>query len=111
MHRGMDPEFPASLSPRGHRPACCARSWVSTGVVVTDSIDMRAIADRWAPAEAAVLAVRAGADLVIDGFNLTHRREHPARALVAALRSADRRRTPRPEPRTPRSSAVEIGRT
>lgn len=54
----------------------------------TDSIDMRAISERWSPEEAAVMAVRAGADVVVDGFNLTRRHEHPARAIVAALRTA-----------------------
>jgi len=32
-----------------------------------------------------VQAVRAGADFVIDGFNLDDRTEHPAPALAAAL--------------------------
>lgn len=35
------------------------------GVIVTDSMAMQAIADRWGTAEAAVLSVEAGADLIL----------------------------------------------
>lgn len=86
-HRDLDPDLPASLSPavidgllRGEL------GW--QGVVATDSIDMRAVADHHTPEEAAVLAVRAGCDLVIDGFNLAERDEHPAPALAIALADA-----------------------
>ncbi len=58
------------------------------GVVVTDSIDMRAIADIHSPGEAAVAAVAAGADLVVDALNLTERAEHPAPLLAEALQRA-----------------------
>jgi beta-N-acetylhexosaminidase len=58
------------------------------GVVVTDSIDMRAIRDRYSPEEAVVAAIDAGADLVVDAFNLEPREEHPAMTLVRALRRA-----------------------
>lgn len=87
MHRNMDRELPASLSAHVI-DGLLRKSLGFDGVVVTDSIDMRAVADRWSAEEAAVMAIRAGADIVIDGFNLTHRREHPARAMVAALRSS-----------------------
>jgi beta-N-acetylhexosaminidase len=87
LHGGMDPELPASLSPRIIDGVLRAELGFD-GVVVTDSIDMRAVAEAWPPEEAAVMAVNAGADLVVDGFNLSHRHEHPARAVVAALRSS-----------------------
>lgn len=86
-HQGLDPERPASLS----RPVIegLLRGELGfDGVVVTDSVDMRAISDHWAPAEAAALAVAAGADLVIDGFNLLPDREHPARELAEAVADA-----------------------
>ncbi len=86
-HRGLDAAWPASLSPvlidgvlRGELGFA--------GVVVTDSIDMRAVADHHAAGDAAVAAVNAGADLVVDGFNLEQRDEHPAPALVGALDAA-----------------------
>ena len=87
MHREMDAELPASLSPRVI-DGFLRGQMNFDGVVITDSIDMRAVADAWPPEEAAVMAVRAGADLVIDGFNLAPRREHPARTIVSALRGA-----------------------
>jgi beta-N-acetylhexosaminidase len=87
MQRNMDSSLPASLSSRVIDGFLRARLGFE-GVVFTDSIDMRAISERWSPEEAAVMAVRAGADVVVDGFNLTRRHEHPARAIVAALRTA-----------------------
>ena len=87
MHRGLDPERPASLSPKVIGDLLRGDLGFD-GVVVTDSIDMRAIADAWSPEGAAVEAVRAGADLVVDAFNLTPGREHPAPSIVAALREA-----------------------
>lgn len=84
LHRELDPELPASLS-SAVIAGLLRRELGFEGVVVTDSIDMRAVADRFAPEDAAVRAVRAGVDLVVDGFNLTDREEHPAPALAAAL--------------------------
>ena len=87
VHRGLDAEHPASLSP--DIVSGLLRSEIGfAGVVVTDSIDMRAVADRYSYEAAAVQAVRAGADLVVDGFNLAERAEHPAPALAAALAGA-----------------------
>jgi len=92
LHREIDAAWPASLSP----------AWIDgvlrgelgfTGVVITDSIDMRAIATRHGAGEAAVAAIRAGADLVVDGFNLHARDRHPAPELAAALRAAIERGT------------------
>lgn len=87
MHRGLDPDLPASLSP-AVITKLLRRELGFAGVVATDSIDMHAIADRWTPAEAAVAAINAGADLVVDGFNLTERGDHPASYLANALRVA-----------------------
>ena len=86
-HRGLDADLPASLSP-AVVDGLLRRELGFQGVVVADSIDMRAVADRFSPEEAAIRAVLAGADLVVDGFNLTDRSEHPAPALAAALADA-----------------------
>lgn len=86
-HRGLDPDRPASLSP-AVVDGLLRGELGFRGAVVTDSIDMRAVADHHAPEEAAVLAVRAGCDLVVDGFNLTEREEHPAPAIAGALEKA-----------------------
>jgi len=87
VHRGLDPDCPASLS---HEVIDgLLRSELGfDGVVTTDSIDMKAVSSRWTPAEAAVMAVKAGVDLVVDGFNLLPDRAHPAPALAAALAAA-----------------------
>ncbi|MCP4571524.1 MAG: glycoside hydrolase family 3 protein [bacterium] len=84
LHREMDAERPAVLS-HAITTGLLRGDLGFDGVIVTDSIDMRAISDRWSPAEAAVLAVEAGADLVVDGFNLLPDREHPAVELATAL--------------------------
>jgi len=87
MHRDLDPDLPASLSPAVIGGLLRGELGFD-GVVATDSIDMRAVADRFSPGEAAVAAVSAGADLVIDGFNLERRTEHPAPVMADALRRA-----------------------
>jgi len=87
VHRGLDPDLPASLSAKVLGDLLRGELGFE-GVIVTDSIDMHAISQGFSPAGAAVRAVQAGADLVVDGFNLDPRREHPAKALVAALRTA-----------------------
>jgi len=87
IHRDLDPTEPASLS-RAVSHGLLRKELGYDGVVVTDSIDMHAITDRYPIAEAAVRAINAGADLVIDGFNLDERGEHPARMLAKALERA-----------------------
>jgi len=87
LHRDIDAERPASLS-RAHIEGLLRTELGFDGLVVTDSIDMWAITDRYTPAEAAVAAIDAGADMVVDAFNLDDRREHPAVTLAEALREA-----------------------
>lgn len=87
VHQSLDADLPASLSP-AVIDGLLRDELGFDGVVATDSIDMRAIADRFSPDEAAVAAVAAGADLVIDGFNLDERSDHPAPLLTDALRAA-----------------------
>ena len=55
-------ELPASLEPAAYR---MLRSLGFDGVAVTDAVGMSAILDRWTLAEAAALAIIAGADLVL----------------------------------------------
>lgn len=87
VHRSLDPELPASMSTK-ILGGLLRGELGFDGVIVTDSIDMHAITQVFSSATAAVRAVQAGADLVVDGFNLDPRREHPAPALVGALRNA-----------------------
>lgn len=87
IHRELDSTTPASLS-RRMIEGLLRRELGYDGVVVTDSIDMHAITDSYSPAEAVARAVNAGADLVVDGFNLDERSEHPAQILASALEQA-----------------------
>lgn len=59
----MDPELPASLSPAVH--AVLRRELGFDGVVMTDDLAMKAVADYAGDGAAAVMALAAGNDLVI----------------------------------------------
>lgn len=68
LHRGVDAEYPASLS----------RRWISDilrgelgyrGVVITDDLNMGAIVDHYSLEKALELAINAGVDMVIIGNN------------------------------------------
>lgn len=71
---------PASLEPAAYR---LLRSLGFDGVAVTDAVGMSAITDQWSLPEAAVLALTAGADLVLatPGDRATAMRD----AIVAAV--------------------------
>lgn len=85
----IDPQRPASLSPRAYG---LLREMGFRGAAITDSVGMGAVNQRWDVAEAAVLAIAAGADgvLVTDGSMV----KHMHRALLDAIanRTLDERR-------------------
>jgi beta-N-acetylhexosaminidase len=58
------------------------------GVIVTDCLEMKAVADRWGVARAAVLAAKAGADLLLV-CHTPERQRAAFDALLAAARSGD----------------------
>lgn len=90
LHRFTDAEHPASLS-RAMASDLLRGACGFGGVIVTDSIDMGAITRRWTAHEAGVLAMCAGADLVLHGFNSREQSPdaaHPAPAMAAAIRAA-----------------------
>lgn len=88
LHRGVDGERPASLSAAWTTDILRAMLGFS-GVIVTDSLDMQAIADRWPAGDAAALAVAAGADIALDGVNLDGpARACPASAMATGIRDA-----------------------
>lgn len=68
FHAGIDKDHPASLS-RAHTTGLLRETLGFAGVVITDSLDMGAVTQRYSRAEALVLAVNAGADILLDGFN------------------------------------------
>jgi beta-N-acetylhexosaminidase len=61
--RELDPEVPATLSPRVVRDLLRGELKFG-GVVFSDDLEMKAVADRWPPGESAVLAARAGCDVL-----------------------------------------------
>jgi len=81
VYHGLDAERPASLSPT------IIGDWLRGrlgfgGVVVSDDLEMRAVADHYSVGEAAVDAVRAGSDIVLVCKTASLVRE--ARAGLAA---------------------------
>jgi beta-N-acetylhexosaminidase len=63
LFRELDDTLPASLSPPLTR-GLLREDLGFDGVVVTDDLEMKAVAKRWTPAEISVLAVKAGADIL-----------------------------------------------
>lgn len=91
IHRGVDDRLPASLSP-AHLSGTLRGTFGFDGAIISDSLDMRAIRDRFGEGESAVLALIAGCDLIIDGFNAPGYREpggaqRIADAIGGAIRS------------------------
>lgn len=82
MHRGIDADLPASLS-GAHIGGVLRGRMGFGGVVVTDSMDMRAIRDHFGEGESAALAIGAGCDLVLDGLNAPGYREPGTPARIA----------------------------
>lgn len=60
----IDPELPATLSPR-ILTGLLREELGFDGLIITDCLEMRGIADHWGPEEAAVLALQAGADALL----------------------------------------------
>lgn len=87
----LDPSRPATMSPRvitellrgelGYR-----------GLVVSDDLDMRAIADHYGVAEAAAAAIRAGCEVLLLCRDPAHQEEVERGLFVAAERDSELRR-------------------
>ncbi|WP_114561529.1 glycoside hydrolase family 3 protein, partial [Desertihabitans aurantiacus] len=78
----IDPELPGTLS-RKVLTGLLREQMGFDGMIITDGMAMRAIADRWGTGEATVLAVEAGADVVLAGRTA----ETSAQALHEAVLS------------------------
>jgi beta-N-acetylhexosaminidase len=68
-YTALDPGVPASLSPRVYD--LLRRRIRYSGLALTDDLQMDAVSLRWSPIEAAVLALRAGADGLLFAHGLT----------------------------------------
>jgi beta-N-acetylhexosaminidase len=88
FHRGLDEEFPATLSP-AIIGGLLRRELTFDGVVISDDMQMAAITSRFGFAEAVSRAMAAGIDIVLVGNNLIELADAPdqfARAIDTALR-------------------------
>ncbi len=81
----IDPALPATLS-HDILTGLLRQQMGFDGLVITDDLEMRGIADHWGAGEAAVLAVEAGADLLLCCHTYDTQREIAA-ALTAAAGS------------------------
>ncbi|MFG6448612.1 beta-N-acetylhexosaminidase [Roseateles sp. BYS180W] len=79
----IDPDYPATLS-RTILGGILRQEWGYDGVVITDALMMKAIADRYGYARASVLALNAGADLILAQGSLEEQGQAIG-ALQAAL--------------------------
>ena len=61
--RALDEELPATLSPR-IVDGLLRKELKYDGVICSDDLEMKAVAERWSPAPLAVLAAKAGCDLL-----------------------------------------------
>jgi beta-N-acetylhexosaminidase len=66
----IDPDRPATLSPQ-LIGGILRQDWGYDGVVITDALMMKAVAERFGYAKSAVMAIEAGADMVLAQGSLT----------------------------------------
>ncbi|MBZ9713573.1 beta-N-acetylhexosaminidase [Deinococcus multiflagellatus] len=87
LYPALDPERPATLSP-ALLAGVLRQAWGYDGVIVTDAMDMKAVADRYPHGQGAPLALAAGADAVlVCGHGDQRLHDVHAAALDAALLS------------------------
>jgi beta-N-acetylhexosaminidase len=83
----LDDRLPATLSPRVV-DAVLRQRMKYEGVIVSDDMEMKAVAARWSPGERAVLAAQAGCDLLC--FCITHNAQVDAmEGLIHALEAEE----------------------
>lgn len=79
VHRGIDPDHPASLS-RAWTRGVLRRDLGFDGVIITDDLQMRAITDHYSLEQTVRLALEAEADIILFGNNLRYDPQIAARA-------------------------------
>ncbi|MEO7435412.1 MAG: beta-N-acetylhexosaminidase [Candidatus Binatia bacterium] len=85
----LDPDLPATLS-RAIVTTLLRRRLGFRGVIATDDLEMRAIADHWGPGETAVRALAAGCDLLL----FCHRQDWLRTAVSSVEEAVETRRLP-----------------
>lgn len=89
IDKRVDPHVPASLS-RAHLTERLRGELGFDGVIISDSLDMRAIRDHFGEGESALRALAAGCDVILDGLNAPGFREPnaPVRIVNAISQAA-----------------------
>ena len=85
FHRGLDPDAPATLSPKVVNGLLRGRGY--DGVVVTDDLQMQAIAARYSLEEVVLRAIDAGVDILLIGNNLEYDPAAVARVEAVIVRA------------------------
>ena len=86
---GLDPDLPCSLSPKAYD--LLRKELRFTKLIITDDMQMKAIADRYSTGEAAAMAIGAGADII------EYRDMDEAKLALEGLKEAVRNKTIKPE--------------
>jgi len=84
VYPALDPQFPATMS-RPILTGILRERFGYQGVIITDGMDMHAIAHRYAAGEAAVNALVAGADMVM-AIGSRETQEETVQAIAGAIR-------------------------
>jgi beta-N-acetylhexosaminidase len=84
VYPALDPQFPATMS-RPILTGILREQWNYRGVVITDGMDMHAIAHRYGAGQAAVNALVAGADMVM-AIGSRETQQETIDAIAAAIR-------------------------
>lgn len=87
VYPALDAEFPATMS-RRILTGLLREEWQYRGVVITDGMDMHAIAGRFGVGQAAVRALLAGADMVM-ALGTPETQEQTISAMAAAIEAGE----------------------
>ncbi|WP_426341892.1 glycoside hydrolase family 3 N-terminal domain-containing protein [Pseudoduganella sp. S-14] len=83
VYPAIDPDNPATMSP-AILDGILRKQWNYKGIIITDGMDMHAIAGRYGVGNAAVRALLAGADMVM-ALGTTETQDETLDAIAAAL--------------------------
>lgn len=86
--RQLDDAYPSTLS-RAVLTGLLRQRLGFEGVIVSDDMQMRAIADHYGPAEALLLAVEAGVDVLVFGNNLDYDPEIVPKAIDILVKAVE----------------------
>ncbi|QOL49655.1 glycoside hydrolase family 3 protein [Massilia litorea] len=87
VYPALDPDYPATMS-RPILTGILREGWNYGGVIITDGMDMHAIAHRYGVGQAAVRALVAGADMVM-AIGSRETQEETIEAIAAAIASGE----------------------